>query len=374
MLAETFDSKTRIERGVHEFGNVVRVDLDARVAVRRDLRASALQLAKRMELRNVEFAVRPQRARRFTKDRIEVAHVLEDQIADDEIGRRVAERPRRTKVVPHEPPARVRHAEACACEHLLAHVERDQRAAALDEPYRILSGAAAEFDDVAIHANEPALAQDGGVEVARAIGRRVVRCGPDAIRRFHVDHFEPFVPVGSARLLAHLRVRRRRPFGRLRTIDATAHPRITPFLWFDGHVEEAPTLYSSIFENATIHDVSRSQATGAVTSATFELDGQRFIAFDGGPYLAFSGAISFFITCEAQAEIDRYWERLSDGGEPQRCGWLRDRFGVTWQVVPAILGGLLAGEDDAGAARARSAMLAMDKLDIAALRAAYDGP
>lgn len=157
-------------------------------------------------------------------------------------------------------------------------------------------------------------------------------------------------------------------------------PRITPFLWFDDEAQQAAAFYTSVFERSKIVDVMRygDGATGAdarVMSVTFELDGQSFIALNGGPNPrgAFSPTMSFFIHCRTQEELDALWERLGEGGEPLQCGWLRDKFGVTWQVVPAMLGDMLSDDDRARSARVLRAMMRMCKLDIAQLRRAYDG-
>ena len=152
---------------------------------------------------------------------------------------------------------------------------------------------------------------------------------------------------------------------------------ITPFLWFDYQAEEAAEFYVSVFENSRILDVSREgepdvDVPGRVTSVTFELDGRRLIAFNGGPAFSFSPAISFFVDCETQTEVDERWEKLSAGGQPGQCGWLTDRYGVSWQIVPTILGRLLSDPDPARAQRVAEAMLKMGKLDIAGLQAAYD--
>jgi predicted 3-demethylubiquinone-9 3-methyltransferase (glyoxalase superfamily) len=152
--------------------------------------------------------------------------------------------------------------------------------------------------------------------------------------------------------------------------------KITPFLWFDGNAEEAMNLYTTLFKNAKVHAVSRYGAgaplpAGTVMSATFELDGQRFIALNGGPMYKFTPAISMFVSCETQAEIDELWEKLTaDGGSPGQCGWLQDKFGLSWQLVPPILGQLLSNPATSG--NVMTAMLQMTKLDIAALQAAAD--
>lgn len=142
--------------------------------------------------------------------------------------------------------------------------------------------------------------------------------------------------------------------------------RITPFLWFDGQAEEAARFYCAIFKKSKIHSVSPM-------SVTFELDGQRFHALNGGPLYEFTPAVSFFISCKDQKEVDYYWNRLLKGGKPSRCGWLVDRFGLSWQVVPEALGECLGSKDRAGAARTMEAMMKMVKLDVKKLKAAYKG-
>jgi|SRR4051812_554305 predicted 3-demethylubiquinone-9 3-methyltransferase (glyoxalase superfamily) len=152
-------------------------------------------------------------------------------------------------------------------------------------------------------------------------------------------------------------------------------PQITPFLWFDGKAEEAMNFYMSIFRNAKVVDVMRYGETGpgpagSVMTATFELDGQRFIALNGGPYFSFTPAISMFVTCETQQEVDELWDKLSAGGEAQRCGWLKDKYGLSWQIVPAALKAMLQDQDSAKAARVMQALMTMDRIDIARLQAA----
>lgn len=158
------------------------------------------------------------------------------------------------------------------------------------------------------------------------------------------------------------------------------HPKITPNLWFDTEAEEAAELYTSIFKNSRILSVARfpeaaprEREPGAVMTVEFELDGQRFIAINGGPEFTFNEAVSLQIGCETQGEIDYYWEQLSEGGEEGPCGWLKDRFGLSWQVTPTEMKELFADSDPARAERAMQAMLGMGKLDIAALRSAADG-
>ncbi len=155
--------------------------------------------------------------------------------------------------------------------------------------------------------------------------------------------------------------------------------KITPFLWFDTQAEEAANFYISLFKNATIDEVSRygehgPGPAGSVMSISFQLDGQNFIALNGGPQFTFSPAISLFVRCETQEEIDNFWEKLSEGGTVHQCGWVTDRFGVTWQIVPSMLGTLLADPDREKAGRAMNAMLQMEKLDIAALQKAAKDP
>jgi predicted 3-demethylubiquinone-9 3-methyltransferase (glyoxalase superfamily) len=138
---------------------------------------------------------------------------------------------------------------------------------------------------------------------------------------------------------------------------------ITPFLWFDGKVDEAMKFYLSVFKNSKVTNVTPGP-NGTVMSATFELDGQKFMALNGGPMFTFTPAISFFINCDTQDEVDELWEKLSEGGKKERCGWLKDKYGLSWQVVPAILGKLLQDQDAEKAKRVVAAMLQMDKLDI----------
>lgn len=154
--------------------------------------------------------------------------------------------------------------------------------------------------------------------------------------------------------------------------------KITPFLWFDGKAEEAMNFYTSIFADSKIESVTRygeggPGPKGGVMSGTFRLNGQTFMALNGGPQFAFSPAVSFFVNCETQQEIDELWEKLSEDGEKGRCGWLTDKFGLSWQIVPKVLGELLQDKDAGKSARVMQAMLQMDKLDIEALKRAYEG-
>ena len=147
---------------------------------------------------------------------------------------------------------------------------------------------------------------------------------------------------------------------------------ITPFLWFESQAEEAMRFYASVFPHA--REIAVQRAGDQVMSATFELEGQRLTALNGSPKIPFTEAVSFFVGCETQREIDDLWAKLTaGGGQPGRCGWLKDRFGVSWQVVPNALGGLLGGPDREKANRALQAMLQMQKLDLAVLQRAYDG-
>lgn len=154
--------------------------------------------------------------------------------------------------------------------------------------------------------------------------------------------------------------------------------KITPNLWFDTEAEEAASFYVSVFKGSRIVHVARyteagPRPAGMVMSVEFELDGQRFVAINGGPQFTFDEAVSFQISCETQDDVDYYWERLSEGGKEGPCGWLKDRFGLSWQVVPTGMEELFSDPDPKRAQRAMQAMLGMGKLDIAALRSAADG-
>jgi predicted 3-demethylubiquinone-9 3-methyltransferase (glyoxalase superfamily) len=153
---------------------------------------------------------------------------------------------------------------------------------------------------------------------------------------------------------------------------------ITPFLWFDKDAEEAANFYVSVFPNSKLGSVARygeagPGEAGSVMTVEFELDGQRFVALNGGPEFKFTEAVSFVINCETQEEVDDYWAKLSDGGEEGPCGWLKDRYGLSWQVVPTVLVELLKDSDPAKAQRVMRAMLQMGKIEIEALRRAYEG-
>ena len=153
--------------------------------------------------------------------------------------------------------------------------------------------------------------------------------------------------------------------------------KITPFLWFDDQAEEAARFYTSIFKNASLGEVRRNgeagaQPNGSVMTVTFTLEGQEFIALNGGPHYQLTPAISLFVRCATQQEVDALWDRLAEGGKPLRCGWVTDRYGLTWQIIPEALGRMLQDPDPAKARRVMQAMLTMVKLDIAALQRAYE--
>jgi len=152
--------------------------------------------------------------------------------------------------------------------------------------------------------------------------------------------------------------------------------KITPFLWFDGNAEEAVNFYVSIFKDAKILNLSRYGEAGpgpkgTVMSATFQLQGQEFIALNGGPQFKFTPAISFFVHCQTQEEVDELWEKLSAGGRKDRCGWLTDKYGLSWQIVPDVLGKMLNDPDREKSKRVMTAMLQMDKIEIKKLEQAY---
>jgi len=153
--------------------------------------------------------------------------------------------------------------------------------------------------------------------------------------------------------------------------------RITPFLWFNNQAEEAMNFYASIFKNSKAVSISRygdagPGPEGSVMVAKFQLDGQDFMALNGGPTFTFSPAISFVVNCKTQEEVDEYWEKLSEGGQTNQCGWLTDKYGVSWQVVPTILGELVSDKDPEKSNRVMQAVLKMTKLDIKALKAAAE--
>ena len=157
--------------------------------------------------------------------------------------------------------------------------------------------------------------------------------------------------------------------------------KITPFLWFDNQAEEAVNFYTSIFENSKIGSAARydeegskaaGRPKGSVMTVAFQLAGQDFLALNGGPVFKFSEAVSFVVNCESQKEVDHFWEKLSAGGEEVQCGWLKDKFGLSWQVVPTVLSEMLQDKDAQKAKRVMAAMLKMKKIDIAELRRAYE--
>jgi predicted 3-demethylubiquinone-9 3-methyltransferase (glyoxalase superfamily) len=157
--------------------------------------------------------------------------------------------------------------------------------------------------------------------------------------------------------------------------------KIAPFLWFDNHAEDAVKFYVSIFRNSKIGSITRyeeeaakasGRPKGSVMTVAFELAGQEFVALNGGPLFKFSEAISFVVNCETQEEVDHFWEKLSAGGQEVQCGWLKDRFGVSWQVVPTVLGEMLQDKDREKSKRVMAAMLKMKRINIEALKKAYE--
>ena len=158
--------------------------------------------------------------------------------------------------------------------------------------------------------------------------------------------------------------------------------KITPFLWFDDNAEEAARFYTSIFKKSKIIDVTHYGESGAeasgrpkgtVMTVTFELEGQRFMALNGGPVFKFSPAISFLVNCETQKEVDDLWEKLSEEGEVEQCGWLKDKFGVSWQIVPSVLGEMMQDKDAEKSEKVMKALIQMKKIDILSLQKAYAG-
>ena len=155
--------------------------------------------------------------------------------------------------------------------------------------------------------------------------------------------------------------------------------KITPFLWFDNQAEEAMQFYTSIFKNSKPGRITRygeggPGAKGSVMSVTFQLEGQEFMALNGGPHFSFTPAISLFVDCQTQEEVDQLWEKLSGGGKKERCGWLKDKYGLSWQIIPSALGEMIEDKDPARSKRVIEAMLQMDKIDIPGLRKAYEQP
>lgn len=153
--------------------------------------------------------------------------------------------------------------------------------------------------------------------------------------------------------------------------------KITPFLWFDNNAEEAMNFYTAIFGNAKIGNITRygeggRGPAGTVMTATFQLEGQEFIVLNGGPQFKFTEAISFFVNCETQEEVDELWEKLSAGGEESQCGWLKDKFGLSWQIIPTALGQMLGDPNPEKAQRVMEVMLQMQKIDIQLLKQAYN--
>jgi predicted 3-demethylubiquinone-9 3-methyltransferase (glyoxalase superfamily) len=157
--------------------------------------------------------------------------------------------------------------------------------------------------------------------------------------------------------------------------------KITPFLWFDDKAEQAATFYTSIFKNSKIVNIARygdagaevsGRPKGTVMTVAFQLEGQEFVALNGGPQFKFTEAISFVVNCQTQQEVDEYWEKLSDGGQEVQCGWLKDKYGLSWQIVPTILSEMLSDPDPKKAEKVMKAMLQMKKIDIKGLKQAYE--
>ena len=157
--------------------------------------------------------------------------------------------------------------------------------------------------------------------------------------------------------------------------------RISPFLWFDDKAEEAAVFYTSIFKNSKIGTIARygdsraevsGRPKGTVMTVAFQLDGQEFVALNGGPHYKFTEAVSFVVNCQTQEEVDEYWKKLSDGGQEAQCGWLKDKYGLSWQIVPTILSEMVTDPDPQKAERVMKAMLQMKKIDIKGLKQAYE--
>ena len=153
--------------------------------------------------------------------------------------------------------------------------------------------------------------------------------------------------------------------------------KITPFLWFDDQAEEAANFYTSIFKNSTVGDIIRYGKAGpgqegTVMMVTFQIEGQEFTALNGGPHYTFSPAISFFVDCETQDEVDELWEKLSEGGQEEQCGWLRDKYGISWQIIPSGLTEMLYSDESEKSQKAMQAMLQMVKIDIEKIKLAYE--
>jgi predicted 3-demethylubiquinone-9 3-methyltransferase (glyoxalase superfamily) len=164
--------------------------------------------------------------------------------------------------------------------------------------------------------------------------------------------------------------------GKTNPLKGNTMQKITPFLWFDGKAEEAMNFYTSIFKNSKIVSIMRYGEAGpgpkgTVMTAKFELNGQEFVALNGGPQFTFTEALSFVVNCETQQEVDELWEKLSAGGQKSRCGWLKDKYGLSWQVIPTVLVEMLQDKDAEKSNRVMQAMLQMDKIDIEGLKQAY---
>jgi len=148
--------------------------------------------------------------------------------------------------------------------------------------------------------------------------------------------------------------------------------KITPFLWFDNNAEEAMNFYTSIFKDSKIGKIHRLPTDGSMMTASFHLNGQEFMVLNAGPQFKFNHAISFFVKCKTQEEVDHFWEKLSEGGQKEQCGWLKDKFGLSWQIVPNALGELMYNKDPQKSKKVMEAMMKMTKIEIAELEAAYN--
>jgi predicted 3-demethylubiquinone-9 3-methyltransferase (glyoxalase superfamily) len=164
-------------------------------------------------------------------------------------------------------------------------------------------------------------------------------------------------------------------------VTTSVMQKITPFLWFDGKAEEAAKFYTSVFKNSKIGKIARygkegyevhQKPAGTVMTVEFEIDGQKFVALNAGPEFKFNEAVSFAVDCKSQEEVDTYWKKLTEGGEESVCGWLKDKYGLSWQITPTVLGEMLADKNPEKAGRVMAAMLKMKKIDIATLKKAYD--
>ena len=182
------------------------------------------------------------------------------------------------------------------------------------------------------------------------------------------DRLEKFLPLRGARV-----ERVRKIYGE----GKKPMQKIVPFLWFDGNAEEAMNFYTSIFKNSKVGEIRRCGdgpgPKGSLLTAKFQIEGQEFMALNGGPHFKFTPAISFFVNCETQKEVDELWEKLLAGGKAMQCGWLTDKFGISWQIIPKALGELMGDKDPQKSQRVMKAMMKMIKIDVEGLKRAYEG-